>query len=484
MLFNSLQYIIFLPIVLLLYWLVPARFRPVLLLIASYVFYGAWKPIYLILIVAMTFANWLLGFAISATGGSFKKLILIVGIVANVLTLVYFKYANFLLENWFGTLNWMHIPHTESRIDVILPLGISFFTFEFLHYIIEVYKGSKPVKSLINFAVFAGYFPTQIAGPIKRYQDFIPQIEQPIKIDGNQFDKGFVMVLHGLAKKILLADNLATYVNWVYATPDTFSGLELWLATYAFAFQVYCDFSGYTDIAIGSSLMMGISVPPNFNVPYMSNNIRELWHRQHISLSHWFRDYVYIPLGGSRCSNARIYFNLMVTTGLAGLWHGAAWHHVAWGIFQGLSLIIHREWMRFYKGVDWLNKFIQSKIWHVIAIFITFHAFVVSYVFFRAETNTTALYMVGRMFQLWNLGPQAPQTHYQFLTSHGPLIYPLVPFILGALAIAHIISEFLRGKSFWAKFPRWAQAVYCAFLIFLMLALLPDQANRFLYFQF
>jgi alginate O-acetyltransferase complex protein AlgI len=480
MLFNSFQYLVFLPIVLLLYWCTPARVRPALLLLASYFFYASWNPIFLLLIIGMTVANWLLGFVI-AWARATKKFWLVLALIANIATLGYFKYSNFFLEMAFDTLDAAGIPHPDLVVKIFLPLGISFFTFEFLHYIIEVYRGQPPVKSFINFAVFAGYFPTQIAGPIKRYQDFLPQIEEPAKFEIDKFEKGFVMVLHGLMKKVLFADNLAVFVNMIYAHPDWYSVLELWLATYAFAFQVYCDFSGYTDIAIGSSLMMGITVPPNFNVPYMANNIRELWHRQHISLSLWFRDYVYIPLGGSRCSRPLIYRNLLLTTSLAGLWHGAAWHFVAWGAFQGVSLIVHREWMRLYQRFAWLGNFVRSKLWHCLAIFITFHAFCVSFVFFRADTIPTALYMIGRMMQLWEL---IPTQHLAFLTSRMPLSVPLTPFMLAGLIIAHIFSEYARNVRLWSRAPRWLQACYCTLLIFIMLALLPDQANRFLYFQF
>ncbi|HEY9871460.1 MAG TPA: MBOAT family O-acyltransferase, partial [Candidatus Obscuribacterales bacterium] len=257
MLFNSFQYLVFLPIVLLLYWCTPARLRPALLLLASYFFYASWNPIFLLLIIGMTVANWLFGFVI-AWARATKKFWLVLALVANIATLGYFKYSNFFLQTAFDTLDAAGIPHPDLVLKVFLPLGISFFTFEFLHYIIEVYRGQPPVKSFINFAVFAGYFPTQIAGPIKRYQDFLPQIEEPAKFEIDKFEKGFVMVLHGLMKKVLFADNLAVFVNMIYAHPDWYSVLELWLATYAFAFQVYCDFSGYTDIAIGSSLMMGI----------------------------------------------------------------------------------------------------------------------------------------------------------------------------------------------------------------------------------
>jgi len=480
MLFNSFQYIVFLPLVVLIYWLLPGRFRAPMLLVASYIFYSAYNPFYLILIVGMTLANWLAGFVISRADKT-RKFWLVATLVGNVATLGYFKYTNFLLETAYGALNVFSLPHPDFWVHVIMPLGISFFTFEFLHYAIEVYRGHPPVRNFVVFALFAGFFPTQIAGPIKRYQDFVPQIEKPRSFDIDNFERGFVLVLHGLAKKVLLADNLAYFVNLIYSHPESYSVLELWMATYGFAFQVYCDFSGYTDIAIGSSRMLGITVPPNFNVPYMANNIRELWHRQHISLSLWFRDYVYFPLGGSRCSHWLIYRNLLITTALAGLWHGAAWHFVAWGAFQGISLIVHREWMNLYGKVEWLGRMVKTKLWHAVAIFITFHAFCMSFVLFRAETIAQALGMMGRMLKVWEL---VPPTHPAFLTSRAPLIVPLMPFVLFGLFAAHIISEFARDRNFFGRSPRWLQAVYCSFLIVLMLAMLPDEANRFLYFQF
>lgn len=480
MLFNSLQYIFFLPIVLFLYWCLPRKFRALILLIASYVFYSAWNPVYLLLLIGMTIFNYLIGFVLKWAGHT-RKWWLIFAILVNVGTLGYYKYAKFVLENIFGVMDFMRLPHDDIVVKIFLPLGISFFTFEFLHYIVDVYKGGEPERNFIHFALLPGFFPSQIAGPIKRYQDFMPQLKEARPFDMDNFEKGFVMVLHGLAKKILLADNLSIYVDFIYKNPSDFTCLELWLATYAFAFQVYCDFSGYTDVAIGSALMMNLCVPPNFNVPYMSNNIRELWHRQHISLSFWFRDYVYIPLGGSRCSVPAIYRNLILTTALAGLWHGAAWHFVAWGAFQGLSLIVHRQWMLFYKSIDWLYEFVKGKIWHAIAIFITFQAFAVSFVFFRADDLPTSFDMVGRMMKLWELWPDQ---HLKFLTSNGPMIFPMIPYVLAGLVIAHIISEPLRDMQFWPSRPRWMKGAYCAFLIIIMIALMPEEQNKFIYFQF
>lgn len=480
MLFNSLQYLIFLPIVVLLYWLLPKKVRPTILLIASYIFYAAWNPFYLLLIISLTFFNWVIAFAID-WADKFKKALLIFAIIVDVGALGYFKYSNFFLQIGYDTMNALNVPHPEIMVEVILPLGISFFTFEFLHYVVDVYKGGKPAKNFIHFALLPGFFPSQIAGPIKRYQDFIPQMENPKDFDLANFEKGFVMVLHGLAKKVILADNLAVFVNLVYDKPELFSIVDLWLATYAFAFQVYCDFSGYTDVAIGSALMMNIKVPPNFNVPFMSNNIRELWHRQHISLSFWFRDYVYIPLGGSRCPPYRIYINLLLTTGLAGLWHGAAWHFVAWGAFQGVCLIIHREWMRLYKRVEWLGNIIKTKYWHAMAIFITFQAFTLSFVYFRADTMGDANHIMGRMLQVWHIPGEGTPI---FLTSRASLVVPLIPFILTGLIVAHILSEHLRDIKFWSTRPRWMQALYCCILIVLMLSLMPTESNKFLYFQF
>ncbi|HEY9789335.1 MAG TPA: MBOAT family O-acyltransferase, partial [Candidatus Obscuribacterales bacterium] len=327
MLFNSLQYLVFLPIVFLLFWLVPHKWRVPLLLAASYVFYMSWRPVYGLLILGLTVGNFLLvpRVAAAATEKS-KKWWLALVVAANLITLGIFKYAYFTLDTVKNTLGVAGINWNEPHLHIILPLGISFFVFEFIHYAVEVYRGKPTVKKFFDFALFASFFPTQIAGPIKRYQDFIPQLDIPAKFKWQYLDEGMNLILMGLSKKVLIADNLALVAQAGFSHPERFSSVDLWLITYAFAFQIFFDFAGYTDIARGSAMLFGYKVPINFNLPYMAANVSEFWNRWHISLSTWLRDYLYIPLGGSRCPKWLNYRNLFITMALGGLWHGAAMH--------------------------------------------------------------------------------------------------------------------------------------------------------------
>ena len=344
MLFNSLKYALFLPIVFALFWATPQKFRVWILLIASYVFYMSWRPGFILLIIGLTLANYYIGFAIDkATEIKKKKSWLTLSVVLNLATLVFFKYAYFFNDVVTAATKPLGLPATHLPFDIILPLGISFFVFEFIHYTTDVYRGSEPIKSLPAFALFASFFPTQIAGPIKRFQDFIPQFLAESKLTVDTFDTAISLILLGLFKKVLLADNLSFFVQGGFGNPGIFSGTDLWIFTYAFAFQIYFDFSGYTDIARGSAMLFGYKVPLNFNLPYLARNISEFWRRWHISLSTWLRDYLFIPLGGSRCGRFRVHFNLLATMTLGGLWHGAAAHFLVWGLYHGFALIVHRE---------------------------------------------------------------------------------------------------------------------------------------------
>ncbi len=354
MLFNSLQYLVFLPIVFLLYWATPHRLRVPLLLVASYVFYMSWRPIYGILIFGLTLANFLLvpyiAKAAQAEGGKFifgPKTWVGITVAVNLICLGIFKYAYFTMDTVKAGLGMAGIDWKEPHLHIILPLGISFFVFEFIHYAVEVYRGKPVIKSFPALALFAGFFPTQIAGPIKRYQDFVPQLTEKIKFKWEYLDQGMQMILMGLAKKVLIAEaNLALVAQAGFSHPENFSGMDLWMITYAFAFQIFFDFAGYTDIARGSALLFGFKVPINFNLPYLAGSVADFWHRWHISLSTWLRDYLFIPLGGSRCSTIKQYRNLFITMTLGGLWHGAATHFLIWGAYQGVVLILHKEYLR------------------------------------------------------------------------------------------------------------------------------------------
>jgi alginate O-acetyltransferase complex protein AlgI len=423
LLFSSLSYLLFLPVACLIFWLLPAgkvggRFtidlRSTFLMLSSYYFYMSWIPVYGVLLFTLTLANYFLGQLISAANVATDKgrarAILVLGIVLNLLTLSYFKYTDFAIGSWNAAIASV-APylglHANTALNfplqhVLLPLGISFFVFEFIHYITDVYKGGKPIANFVNFSLFAAFFPSQIAGPIKRYQDFIKQLEVPRIFNGTQFERGIVLLLQGLFKKVALADNLSPIAAQGFAHATALGAGEAWIAALAFAAQIYCDFSGYTDMGRGSALLMGFDLPDNFNWPYLSKSLTEFWKRWHISLSSWLRDYLYIPLGGSKCSLPRRHFNLLMTMLLGGLWHGASWHFVVWGAFHGLGLIVNHTYDNALKTgnnalTTALKAFHQSAIGSAFSTVFTFLFVLVGWVFFRAETMDSALGILKAM---------------------------------------------------------------------------------------
>jgi D-alanyl-lipoteichoic acid acyltransferase DltB (MBOAT superfamily) len=485
LLFNSLQYLVFLPTVFFLFWITPHRFRVPLLLVASYVFYMSWRPIYGLLILGLTVGNFLLVPRIAkSVEVKHKKWWLAVVVAANLITLGIFKYANFGLGTIKDTMNLFGVEFHQPHLHIILPLGISFFVFEFIHYAVEVYRGKPLVKNFLDFALFASFFPTQIAGPIKRYQDFIPQLDIPAKFKWQYLDEGMQLILMGLFKKVIIADNLALVAQAGFAHPETFSSLDLWLITYSFAFQIFFDFAGYTDIARGSAMLFGYKVPINFNLPYLAANVSDFWHRWHISLSTWLRDYLFIPLGGSRVSRWKMYRNLFITMTLGGLWHGAAMHFLIWGAYQGILLIAHREYSHLLEKVGVSAKLLESKVYHVISIIVTFHLVCIGWVFFRAETLKDANTIISKLLMAPVDLLHFSAAQLSVLQIRDPIIFPALLLILPVLMIAHVVVGWLNDKKFYLS-PPWA--VQVAVMVALMCVLTifsPDTSPRFIYFQF
>ncbi len=485
MLFNSLQYLVFLPTVFVLFWITPHRFRVPLLLVASYVFYMSWRPIYGLLIFGLTLGNFLLVPLIAkATEQKDKKWWLGVVVAANLITLGIFKYATFSLITVKDTLNLFGVQFREPHLHIILPLGISFFVFEFIHYAVEVYRGKPLVKKFFDFALFASFFPTQIAGPIKRYQDFIPQLDIPAKFKWQYLDEGMQLILMGLFKKVLIADNLALVSQAGFSHPGNFSSLDLWLITYAFAFQIFFDFAGYTDIARGSALLFGYKVPINFNLPYIASNVADFWHRWHISLSTWLRDYLFIPLGGSRCSQWKMYRNLFITMTLGGLWHGAAMHFLVWGAYQGILLIAHREYSRLLEKSGLAKSLLQSKIYHAVSVVVTFHFVCIGWVFFRAENMQDACAIISQLVQAPAALLHFSMQQLSVLQIRDPIVFPALLIILPILMIAQPVVNWLNDKRFYLS-PPWALQVGVMVALMCLLTIFsPDSSPRFIYFQF
>jgi D-alanyl-lipoteichoic acid acyltransferase DltB (MBOAT superfamily) len=343
MLFNSFTFVLFLAVVLPLYYLLSHRGQNRLLVVASCVFYGAWSWWFLALLLFSIFIDYSLAHAIHASADDRRRKFLVtVSCVLNLGALAFFKYANFLVGNVTGLLDLLHLPVPPVYLHILLPIGISFYTFHSLSYIIDIYRRVLiPLHSFTDYALYVLYFPQLVAGPIARAHDLIPQLHNPRVVTRDHLVQGCWLILWGFFKKLVIADNLAVVADQIFAsTPD--SGVTCLIGVYAFALQIYGDFSGYTDIARGLGKLMGINLAFNFNLPYLARNPADFWHRWHISLSTWLRDYLYIPLGGNRGGPVKTGRNLLLTMLLGGLWHGAAWHYVAWGGYHGLFLIAHR----------------------------------------------------------------------------------------------------------------------------------------------
>jgi alginate O-acetyltransferase complex protein AlgI len=463
--------------------LLPWRLRVPLLLVASYVFYMSWRPIYGLLILGLTVGNFFLVNQLAKYADK-RRMWLTITILANLVTLAIFKYATFTLDSVKGGLSLTGINWREPHLHILLPLGISFFVFEFIHYAFEVYRGKPTVKSFPEFALFASFFPTQIAGPIKRYQDFIPQLSKPDTFKWNYLDDGMQLILMGLAKKVLIADNLAIVVQAGYSHPEQFSSVDLWLITYAFAFQIFFDFAGYTDIARGSAMLFGYKVPINFNLPYLAANVSDFWQRWHISLSTWLRDYLFIPLGGSRGSKLMTYRNLLITMILGGLWHGAAGHFLLWGAYQGVLLVFHREYANFVGRLSFAQALIKSKIYHVLSVIATFQFVCLGWVLFRADNWQSARIILTKLFQVpsellhFNAGQLA------ILQIRDPLIFPSLLLLLPIFMIAQVVVAWLNGKQFYQS-PPWAVQVGVMVALMCILTIFtPDTSPKFIYFQF
>ena len=409
MLFNSFEFIcIFFPLVTGLYFVLPHRWRWLLLLVASCWFYMAFVPVY-ILILGFTIAvDYFAGLWIERSEGRKRKLLLTASIVANVGVLAFFKYFNFLNESIAGVVRGLGFHYGVPDLGIILPIGLSFHTFQSLSYTIEVYRRHQKAEHRFGiFALYVMFYPQLVAGPIERPGNLLNQINSTVpgtgmlsRFDSERVIEGLRQMLWGFFKKLVIADRCAVVVDQVYGAPEHYGALSIALATYLFAIQIYCDFSGYTDIALGAARVMGFNLMVNFRTPYRSASISEFWSRWHISLSSWFRDYLYIPLGGNRVVKWRWYYNLMIVFLVSGLWHGADWTYVIWGALHGsyliLALVFAPLLARFTRGIG-LDRTPALKRW--LNIFITVQLVSFAWIFFRADSIHDAGTLVQRLFQ-------------------------------------------------------------------------------------
>jgi alginate O-acetyltransferase complex protein AlgI len=409
--FNSVTFIVFFALVFVTYWRLPHKPQNVLLLVSSYLFYGWWDWRFLSLMLFSTVLDYSVGRAMP--GSANKKRLLWLSMAANLGLLGVFKYFNFFIDSAYGMLEAIGLEPTQPTLEILLPVGISFYTFQTMSYVIDVYRGRLvPARSLLDFALFVSFFPQLVAGPIERATHLLPQVQRPrTRPDAATMESGLFLIVLGLFKKVVLADTVARAVDPVFNDTGGSSALTLLIGIWGFAVQIYMDFSGYSDIARGSARMLGFDLMVNFRQPYLSRNITEFWRLWHISLSTWLRDYLYIPLGGNRRGKRRTQVNLMTTMLLGGLWHGASWNFVAWGGLQGLFLVREREQqqkVRTHELVAAGHRFDPGlpkvevpddrlpPLRQLPAILLTFHLACLSWILFRTDSFSDAVdYVVG-----------------------------------------------------------------------------------------
>ena len=489
MLFNSIQFLIFFPVVTLLYFLSPHKYRWLLLLGASCYFYMSFIPAYILILLITIIIDYFAGIYIEKSEGRNKIKYLILSVVSLCMVLFIFKYFNFFNQNFASLSKIFYINYPIEDIGLILPIGLSFHTFQSLSYVVEVYKGR--IKAERNFGIYSLYvmfYPQLVAGPIERPQNLLHQFYEEHKFDYKRITDGLKLMTWGMFKKVVIADRLAVFVNQVYDNPYNYKGISLVIATVFFAFQIYCDFSGYTDIARGAANVMGFNLMRNFNRPYFSKSIHEFWKRWHISLSTWFRDYLYIPLGGNRVAIPRWYFNLFITFVISGLWHGANWTFIIWGALHGSYLISGMLTGNFRKKViefSGLGRF--PTIHKYIQMVFTFSLVCFAWIFFRAADLNSALYIVTNIFS--GIG----NVSLMFTPDRSHLLYLDKNLFDFSIAIALIISlkliELIQRKGSFIGMLNKRSVVLRWFLYYILIIIILlfgqfDITQQFIYFQF
>ncbi len=484
MLFNSIEFLVFLPIVFILYWFVfrGRKFQNLLIVIASYVFYGWWDWRFLFLIAFTSLCSFTSGLLLEHYEGRrrWQQIISAVNIVLNIAILGIFKYYNFFVESLDTLVASLFSYHLNwVTMDIILPVGISFYTFQALSYSIDVYQKKLPAtRDIVEFFAYIGFFPQLVAGPIERATNLLPQFQKERRFDYAKAVDGCRQMLWGFFKKIVIADNCALIVNAQWENYQDLSGLNLFLVGILFTIQIYSDFSGYSDIAIGCARLFGFNLMRNFNVPYFSRSIPEFWRRWHISLTTWFRDYIYFPLGGSKCSKWKTIRNVFIVWGISGLWHGASWHFVCWGLYHATLLAIYNLFgiSTKYKNVVAFGRYLPS-IKEAGQIILTFILAVIGWIIFRATSMEQAVDYLCHMFTTSG-GVEKDLKKMVILLS--------LPFIVEwiqrdkqhALQFSHSIFPF-KYRAF-----RWGVYLVIIWATFLAYLFNIEDDNTFIYFQF
>tara|TARA_R110000765_G_scaffold168384_3_gene273397 strand:+ start:11537 stop:12955 length:1419 start_codon:yes stop_codon:yes gene_type:complete len=472
MLFNSLEFLIFFLVVFILYWMLQKNFKVqnILLLVASYIFYAWWDWRFLSLILISSCIDYIAGLQIfNANNQKQRKVWLYISLVANLGFLGVFKYYNFFADSFSQLMNQVGWQPNDLTLNIILPVGISFYTFQTLSYTIDIYRNDfKPTKDIISFFTYIAFFPQLVAGPIERASNLLPQMERKRNLSKEWVKEGLIQIVIGLFRKIVIADTIASYVDLVYGDIGIYNSASVLLATFLYAFQIYFDFAGYSDIAIGSAKLLGFKFNQNFNLPYFSKSLTEFWRKWHMSLSFWLRDYLYISLGGNRKGIKITYRNLLITMLLGGLWHGSSWNFVIWGGIHGLVLAIEK----------YLNSkpiAIKLKPFDFLGYPITFAVVLLAWVFFRAQSLTSAIIAVKKiMFFEWAM---------PFIGDINALANSAFVLLIGILFDYYLFKEKIPLEFLGNKFSL-AKTVFICSITIVLINLFYSTSNNFIYFQF
>ena len=494
MLFNSLDFFVFFPIVVLVYFIVPRKIRYIWLLVASYYFYMCWNAEYALLIGVSTLITYISGLFLCKLKKTWlRKLVVAMSFISNLGILVFYKYFDFLLENVNVILSKVDGQLVSNPFDIILPVGISFYTFQALSYTMDVYRGEvEAEKNPLRYALFVSFFPQLVAGPIERSKNLLNQVKkiEEIKLwNYNRVVNGLIQMIWGLFQKMVIADRISIFVDSVYQNLHAVGTTETVFAAVGFSIQIYCDFAAYSTIAIGAARVMGFELMENFDTPYFATSIKDFWRRWHISLSSWFRDYLYIPLGGNRKGRCRKYLNTMVTFLVSGLWHGASWNYVIWGGMHGIYQVIGEILAPVRKKINKLLKVNEGVFSYKLGqILFTFSLTTLTWVFFRAENLKEAIYFFERMFTRWNPWVFFNEGLYKFGLDRievNILFVALITMFLVEL-LKYLknkrLSDFIVEQNLWF---RWIVMIglVVSILVYGEYGVNFD-SNQFIYFQF
>lgn len=488
MLFNSMQFLVFFPVVVLLYYMVPAKYRYIWLCLANYYFYMCWNPKFALLIGTTTLITYGCGLAID--GGKWKKKFFVgIAFVLNLGILFFFKYFDFVLDNLNLILGKVGIVLAEPSFSILLPVGISFYTFQALGYVMDVYRGKVTAeKNILRYGAFISFFPNLISGPIERSTNLLAQMKGKVTFQFQQVKMGLLLMLWGYFQKLVITDRIAIFVNQVYDNYQEYAGIPIFLATVLYAIQIYCDFNSYSCLAVGAAKVMGFSLIENFNTPYFAVSVSDFWRRWHISLSSWFRDYLYIPLGGNRKGMFRKYINIMIVFLVSGLWHGASWNYIIWGGLNGGFQVLGALLKPFRDKVVSLLHIDRESLGHKgYKMLTTFLLIDFTWIFFRADGARNALQIIKRMFSKWNPWVLFDGSLYELgldAKDFGVLLIALLILLVAGICKYRKICVTKELEKQWLPI-RWICYLAAIFFVLIYGIYGPAyDAGAFIYFQF